>query len=184
VALPTDYSPCDPDTQVFFKPVQNKLHFAATGKRAPELIAKGADSSQYNMGLRSLKGGWCARVRKGDLTVAKNYLRGEEIGDLSRIMVMLLDFAKDQARRRKQIFLETWRARLDDFLRLNERAILPDAGRVSRERADALPQQEYGNFGARRQSEFESAGELEAFKQIEDQIKKLPKTKKSKRAQP
>jgi hypothetical protein len=82
LALAADYSPSDPDTQVFFQTVQNKLHFAATGKTAPELIAERADSSQPNMGLTTWKG---AVVRKGDVTVAKNYLRGEEIGELNRI---------------------------------------------------------------------------------------------------
>ena len=132
LALAADYSPSEPETQVFFQTVQNKLHFAATGKTAPELIAERADSAQPNMGLTTWKGGV---VRKGDVTVAKNYLREDEINELNRIVVMFLDFAEDQARRRKQIFLHNWQTRLDDFLRFNERAILPDAGKVSREEA-------------------------------------------------
>jgi len=74
---------------------------------------------------------------KSDVTAAKNYLREEEIGELNRLVVMFLDFAEDQARRRKQIFLQNWRTRLDDFLNLNERSILPDAGKVSHEEAQA-----------------------------------------------
>lgn len=177
LALAADYTPSDPETQVFFQTVQNKLHFAATGKTAPELIAERADASQPNMGLTTWKAGV---VRKGDVTIAKNYLREDEIQQLNRIVVMFLDFAEDQALRRKQIFLETWQTRLDDFLRLNERAILPDAGKVSREQADAVAQREYENFSARRRVDLESAGELETFKHIEDQIKKLPKPKKPK----
>jgi hypothetical protein len=118
------------------------------------------------------------------VTIAKNYLREDEIGQLNRIVVMFLDFAEDQALRRKQIFLETWQTRLDDFLRLNERAILPDAGKVSREQADAAAQREYESFAARRRAELEDAGELEALKQIETQIKTLPKPRKPKPPKP
>ena len=138
LALAADYSPSDPETQVFFQTVQNKLHFAATGKTAPELIAERVDPTQLNMGLTAWKGGV---VRKGDVTVAKNYLQESEINELNRIVVMFLDFAEDQARRRKQIFLDNWQTRLDDFLQLNERAILPDAGKVTRQRADAIAEQ-------------------------------------------
>ena len=126
LALASDYSPSEQETQVFFQTVQNKLHFAATGKTAPELIAERADATQPNMGLMAWKSGV---VRKGDVTVAKNYLREEEINELNRIVVMFLDFAEDQARRRKQIFLRNWQTRLDDFLQLNERAILPTLAR-------------------------------------------------------
>lgn len=181
LALAADYRPSDPDTQVFFQTVQNKLHFAATGKTAPELIAERADAGQPNMGLTAWKGGM---VRKGDVTIAKNYLREDEIQQLNRIVVMFLDFAEDQAQRRKQIFLQNWQTRLDDFLRLNERAILPDAGKVSREQADAVAEREYENFAARRRGELEDAGELEALKQIENQIKKLPKPRKPKPSKP
>ncbi len=181
LALAADYAPSDPDTQVFFQTVQNKLHFAATGKTAPELIAERADAGQPNMGLTTWKSGV---VRKGDVTIAKNYLREDEIQQLNRIVVMFLDFAEDQALRRKQIFLQNWQTRLDDFLRLNERAILPDAGKVSREQADAVAEQEYENFAARRRGELEDAGELEALKQLEDQIKKLPQPRKPKPPKP
>ena len=125
LALAADYEPTEPETQVFFQTIQNKLHFAATGKTAAELIAERADSAQPNMGLTAWHGGV---VRKGDVTVAKNYLREDEIEELNRLVVMFLDFAEDQARRRKQIFLQNWLTRLHDFLNLNERAILPDAG--------------------------------------------------------
>jgi hypothetical protein len=92
LALAVDYSPTEPETQVFFQAVQNKLHFAATGKTAPELIAERADSAQPNMGLTAWKSGV---VRKGDVTVAKNYLSEAEINELNRIVVMFLDFAED-----------------------------------------------------------------------------------------
>lgn len=177
LALATDYAPSEPETQAVFQTVQNKLHFAATGKTAPELIAGRADATQPNMGLTAWKSGV---VRKGDVTVAKNYLREGEIEELNRIVVMFLDFAEDQAKRKKQIFLRSWETRLDDFLRLNERALLPDAGTVSREQADALAEQEYDRFAARRRAELEAAAEAENFKQLEDDVEKLPAAKKRK----
>jgi hypothetical protein len=175
LALAADYSPSEPETQIFFRVVQNKLHFAATGKTAPELIAERADSARPNMGLTAWKSGV---VRKGDVTVAKNYLREAEINELNRIVVMFLDFAEDQARRRKQIFLHTWRERLDDFLKLNERIILPDAGTVSRKQADAIAEHEYDQFAARRRVQLENEAEADGFKQLEDEVKKLPARKK------
>jgi hypothetical protein len=121
LALAADYAPDDAQTQTFFSIIQNKLHFAATGLTAPEVIARRADAGQPNMGLTTFSG---EVVRKGDVTVAKNYLTEEEDGELNRIVVMFLDFAEDQARRRKQIFLQDWRLKLDEFLRFNERGVL------------------------------------------------------------
>jgi hypothetical protein len=124
LALAADYDPRETQAQAFFQVTQNKLHFAVTGKTAPELIAERADAARPNMGLTTWKG---EVVRKGDVTIAKNYLREDEISELNRIVVMFLDFAEDQARRRKQIFLHDWETRLDDFLRFNQRAVLPNA---------------------------------------------------------
>ena len=178
LALAADYAPSQPETQTFFQTVQNKLHFAATGKTAPELIADRADAAKPNMGLTTWTGG---AVRKTNVTVAKNYLREGEIAELNRIVVMFLDFAEDQARRRKQIFLATWKTRLDDFLELNERAILPDAGKVSRERADLIAEEEYERFAAARRARLEDEGEADTLAQLEDEVKKMPEAKKRKR---
>jgi hypothetical protein len=175
LALAADYSPSEPETQAFFQVVQNKLHFAATGMTAPELIAGRADSATPHMGLTAWKSGV---VRKGDVTVAKNYLHEAEITELNRIVVMFLDFAEDQALRRKQIFLHTWQTRLDDFLTLNERAILPHAGTVSREQANAIAEQEYERFAGDRRVLLENEAEADGFKQLEDEVKKLPARKK------
>lgn len=177
LALAADYAPGEAETQAVFRVVQNKLHFAATGKTAPELIAERADAAQPNMGLTTWKGGV---VRKGDVTVAKNYLREGEIAELNRIVVMFLDFAEDQARRRKQVFLRDWQAKLDAFLEFNERAILPDAGTVSRDQADGHAEAEYERFAARRRAELEAQAEADAFRQLETEVKSLPKPKKSK----
>jgi hypothetical protein len=175
LALAADYTPADSDTQLFFKTIQNKLHFAATGKTAPELIAGRADASQANMGLTTWKGD---SVRKADVTVAKNYLSESEIQELNRIVAMFLDYAEDQARRRKQVFLNDWTTKLDEFLRFNERQVLPDAGSVSRESADEKAQQEYERFSERRRAAIEAQAEQDLMRELEDTAKKLPKRKK------
>lgn len=164
LALASDYIPSEPETQRFFQTVQNKLHFAATGRTAPEIIAERADASKPNMGLTAWKGG---RVHKADVTIAKNYLNEREIDDLNRIVVMFLDYAEDQARRRKQIFLADWKTKLDEFLRFNERAVLPDAGSVSREQADAKAEAEYEAFAARRRAAIEAEGERDTLVQLQ-----------------
>ncbi|UQA62795.1 virulence RhuM family protein [Polyangium aurulentum] len=177
LALAADYTPTERDTQIFFQTVQNKLHYAATGMTAPELIARRANADEPNMGLTSWKG---SVIHKDDITVAKNYLREDEITELNRIVVMFLDFAEDQARRRKQIFLRDWKTRLDDFLRFNDREVLPDAGRVSREYADQKATEEYERFAAQRRAQREAEGEAEALRGLEDVAKKLTGRKKSK----
>ena len=170
-ALAADYNPANAEAQTLFQTAQNKLHYAVTGRTAPELIAARADHAQANMGLTTWRGGV---VRKSDVTVAKNYLNEGEITELNRVVTMFLDYAEDQARRRKQVFLRDWRAKLDDFLRFNDREVLPDTGRVSREEADRKASEEYERFGARRRAEAEAAGlrELEAF------ARKLPAAKR------
>ena len=154
-SMAADYAPKDVDTQRFFQVIQNKLHFAATGKTAPELIEARADHRRPNMGLMTWKG---EAVRKSDVTVAKNYLDAEEIDELNRIVVMWLDFAEDRAKRRRQVFLADWRERLDAFLRFNERDVLPDAGDVSRKQADTKARKEYEQFAALRREYLEHEG--------------------------
>src|ERR1700728_4866327 len=99
------------------------------------------------MGLNTWKGDI---VRKDDVTVAKNDLNEEEIGELNRIVTMWLDFAEDQARRRKQVFLRDWEIKLVEFLRFNERAVLANAGSISKVEADARAEAEYEQFAERR----------------------------------
>jgi len=123
--LAADYEPSWSETTKFFSIIQNKLHFSATGMTAAELIRSLANHQLPNMGLASWQG---EVVRKTDVVTAKNYLRKNEIGGLNRIVVMWLDFAEDQAKRRKQIFMSDWERKLDEFLRFNERKVLSNAG--------------------------------------------------------
>jgi len=173
-ALASDYSTTESHAQLFFKTIQNKLHFASTRKTAPQLITERADSTQLNMGLTSWKAG---TVRKADVTVAKNYLNESEIDELNRIVVMFLDYAEDQAKRRKQVFMSDWTTKLDDFLRFNDRAVLPDAGSVSREQADSKAESEYEKFSQRRREAIEQQAEQDLIHDLEDVEKKLKKTK-------
>jgi hypothetical protein len=175
LALAADYIPTAPDAQIFFQTVQNKLHFAVTGKTAPELIAERANAHATNMGLTSWKG---AKVMKPDVTIAKNYLRESEIVELNRIVTMFLDFAEDQASRRTQILLKDWRARLDDFLSFNQREVLKNTGRISREQANTRAESEYEVFAARRRAEIEHQAEEETLRRLEQQAKQNPKRDK------
>ncbi len=165
-ALAADYDPTRKETTAFFRIMQNKLHFAATGMTAAELIAARADHAQPNMGLTSWKGG---RVAKADTRIAQNCLSGDEIGELNRIVVMWLDFAENQARRRKQAFLDDWQIKLDEFLRFNERDVLGTAGSVSHQEAKEKAEGEYEQFAARRRALIEAQGErdgVEALKAV------------------
>jgi hypothetical protein len=171
-ALAADYQPSTAETARFFQTMQNKLHFAATGKTAPEIIRERADHTRPNMGLRSWKG---KIVRKGDVTIAKNYLDETEIDELNRIVVMFLDYADDQTRRRKSIYMAEWPKKLDAFLAFNERSVLPGAGKARREDADAHAGDQYDRFAARRRETIEGEAELETMKQLEEAARRLPK---------
>lgn len=174
-AMAADYSPSLPETTRFFQIIQNKLHFAVTGKTAPELIRERADAGKPNMGLTSSKSG---SVRKADVTVAKNYLLEPEISELNRIVVMWLDFAEDQALRRKEIFLKNWEEKLNAFLTFNDRAVLPNAGGVSKVEADAHAEAEYEHFAAQRRALLEAEGAEHQAKLLEATAKKLRKSDK------
>ena len=168
-SLAADYEPSQKDSVNFFRIIQNKLHFAATGHTAAELIAERADASQPNMGLTVWKG---AVVRKTDVTIAKNYLHEEEIDELNRIVAMWLDFAFDQAKRRKQIFLEDWRTKLDKFLEFNDRRVLTDAGKKTKKIADEAAKTQYEQFAERRRLIMENQGAAESIKALENLSKK------------
>ena len=175
-ALAADYVPTLPETTRFFRVIQNKLHYAVTGRTAAELVHERADSTQPHMGLTNWKQG---DVRKVDVTVAKNYLREPEITELNRVVTMWLDFAEDQALRRKEVFLRDWAEKLDAFLRFNERQVLSGPGRVSNKDAAARAEGEYEQFAARRRAAKEVEGEayaerlLEAPASDEDGLKEL-----------
>ncbi len=169
--LAADYEPSLRETTEFFKVIQNKLHFATTGLTAAELIHSRADASKPNMGLTAFKG---EQVRKGDITTAKNYLNEAEIKQLNRIVTMWLDYAEDQASRRKQVFLKDWVSKLDDFLSFNERDVLQNAGRMTKDEADKKAQAEFDKYTTqqRQLKEQKGADSLVELLKVRDKIKR------------
>ncbi len=162
-ALAADYAPSLPDTTAFFRTIQNKLHFAVSGQTAAEIIRNRADHTQPNMGLTTTRKG---QVQKADVSVAKNYLAEVEITELNRIVTMWLDYAEDQATRRKEVFLKDWAEKLDAFLSFNERQVLAGAGKVSHKQAVAHAQSEYEQYAAQRRAALEAEGEAYAVRML------------------
>lgn len=146
-ALSVDYDSKSLIAQNFFKSVQNKLEYAATGHTAPEIIAARADASKDNMGLTNFKG---AKVRRCDVTVAKNYMTQEEISTLNLIVNMYLDYAELQAKGRHPMHMADWENKLGDFLRFNGRDVLDNFGTVKREVAEKLALTQYEQYDAHR----------------------------------
>ena len=150
-----DYDPHREQADRFFKSVQNKLHYSVHGHTAPELIVERADAEKNNMGLTSFKG---AKVRKSDVTVAKNYLTKEEIDNLNRIVTMYLDYAEDQAKQHIPMYMNDWEQRLDAFLQFTGRKVLDNAGTITRDAADKFAKDQYEIFNRHRHS-LEEASE-------------------------
>lgn len=149
-ATSIDYDPIHPVSQTFFATVQNKLHFAIHGCTAAEIIKGRANAALPNMGLTTWKNAPHGPIRKTDVTVAKNYLSQVEITELNRIVTMYLDFAEDQARRKKPMHMAEWVQRLDAFLQFNERNILTHAGAVSHQLAEEYAHAQFEQYDAER----------------------------------
>jgi len=160
-ATSIDYDPNHPMSGEFFATVQNKLHYAITGRTAAELIAERADATKPYMGLTNWKGSKRRRrFSKADVIVAKNYLNEEELSTLNLIVSQYLDFAELQARGRKPMYMADWKAKLDAFLTLNDRDILTDAGRVSAQLAKELADREFEKYqNQQRKIETDTANE-------------------------
>ncbi len=161
-----DYDKQAETTQTFFKTVQNKLHWAVTGKTAAELIAERADAEKPSMGLTTWKNAPKGKILKSDVAVAKNYLIEREIKELERIVSMYLDYAENQAARQIPMKMADWVAKLDAFLQFNEYEVLSNAGKVSAEVARRLAEEQYDKFRVSQDREFESDFEAEV-KRIE-----------------
>ena len=118
------------------------------------------------------------------MTVAKNYLSQDEISELNRIVVMWLDDAEDQARRRKQVFLKDWEEKLNEFLYFNEHSVLDDKGMFSKSTADLHAETEYEEFAAKRPAVIEAESERDQQKVLENIAKNLPEQPTGKRRKP
>jgi hypothetical protein len=162
--LSSDYRADDQDTQRFFAEVQNKLLYAVTGHTAAEIVVERADADSPNMALTSWTG---ARVRKQDVTIAKNYLDAEEVDTLNRLVVIFLDQAELRARDRQDLTLDYWRNNVDRLLEFNERPVLDGAGSISRDRMEKIAHERYGRFDARRRRDEALAADAEDLRELE-----------------
>jgi len=165
-----DYDKDAEITLLFFKTVQNKLHWAITGKTAAEIIAERAKATKPHMGLTTWKNAPKGKIHKPDVSIAKNYLEENEIKGLERIVSMYLDYAENQAARQIPMKMTEWVKKLDAFLQFNEYDILNNAGRVSHEIAKTLAEQEYEKFRVKQDRTFES--------DFDREVKKLQRRKR------
>ena len=159
-----DYNTDAEITQTFFKTVQNKLHWAITGKTAAEIVATRADAAKPYMGLATWKNAPHGKIMKSDVNIAKNYLNEKEIKGLERVVTMFLDYAENQAARQVPMKMKDWVSKLNAFLKFNEYDILNNAGKVSHEVAKTLAEEEYSKFRVIQDRSFESDFEKETKK--------------------
>jgi len=172
-ATSIDYDPTQPESIAFFQTVQNKLHWAITGQTAAEIIHARADAAKPHMGLTNWRG---TKVRKEDVTIAKNYLSEPELAALNNLVEQYLLFAEGQAMRRIPMHMRDWIAKLNAFLTVNERAILEHAGKISHEMARELAEGEYEKFHRQQIQQADQAGG-----DFDKAIKQLPPPPKRKK---
>ena len=168
-ALSIDYDPRAEATQLFFKTVQNKMHFSAHGHTAAEVIYERADAEKDFMGMTSWTG---ALPKRTDAEVAKNYLSADELDTLNRIVSLYLDFAELQAKSHQPMYMKDWIQKLDDFLKLSGKELLSHAGRISAEIAKQKADMEYDKFKERTMYEL-SPVEIHFLENFEKEQKKL-----------
>jgi hypothetical protein len=151
-----DYQPKSEITQVFYKTVQNKMHWAITGQTAAEIISSRAKAELPNMGLTTWKNSPKGKVLKSDVSIAKNYLNKKEIDELNRIVTMYLDYAENQAARQIPMTMKDWVEKLDAFLQFNDYSVLKNAGSISAEIAKELATKEFEKFRVTQDEDYES----------------------------
>ena len=177
-ATSIDYDPKAETSQEFFKTVQNKMHWAAHGNTAAEVIYKRIDSQKPNLGLTNFKG---SKPTRHETEIAKNYLTADELNILNRIVTAYLEFAELQALNRKPMYMKDWSSRLDEFLRMAGSEVLQNAGAVSHEAALKKAASEYEKYKELNKNEL-SRGEKDFIKHLEGVEKKIKSaTEKSKK---
>ena len=169
-ATSIDYDPTLDISIGFFKTVQNKMHWAITGQTAAEIVHSRVDADKPNMGLTNYRN---AKVRKQDVTIAKNYLQEDGLAALNNLVEQYLIFAQGQAMRRISMHMGDWVKKLDAFMSINDRDILNHAGKISHEMAKQLAESEYKKFHFKRLAD--SKNELSDFDKAIKQIEVLPK---------
>lgn len=163
-ATAVDYDAKSDQAQLFFKKVQNKMLWATTHKTAAELIVERANPELPNMGLTNWDG---SQVRQQDVTIAKNYLTQIELEELNRIVVMYLDYAELQAKRRKTITMREWEEKLDTFLSFNEKDLLNHSGKISAQVAEKLALDHYNIFDENRRKIERAQADADDFALLE-----------------
>jgi len=142
----SDYDPKSEVTKTFYKTVQNMMHYAVTHQTAAEIVYDRADAEKPHMGLMTWKNAPDGRVIKSDVTIAKNYLSEKELESLNLLTTAFLDMAELRAQRHILMKMEDWKALLEQYLKVSDSDILPDAGSVSHEEAEAKALGEYEKF--------------------------------------
>ncbi|MDE0119854.1 MAG: virulence RhuM family protein [Bdellovibrionales bacterium] len=175
-----DYNQKSPVTQKFFAKVQNKLHYAIHGRTAAELIKRRANSKTKNMGLSSWENSPKGKILKTDVVIAKNYLTQEELESMGRIVSAYLDLAEERAKRKIPMTMEDWSKRLDQFLKFDERQILRNAGKISKEVAKKFAEDEFEKYRITQDRLFESDFDRE-IKNLEKQYFTKSKSKVKKK---
>ncbi|HBE42248.1 MAG TPA: hydroxyacid dehydrogenase [Bacteroidales bacterium] len=172
--LSIDYDPLTSQAKDFFATIQNKLHWAIHGHTAAELIAERARATEKNMGLTSWQG---AKIRKGDVGIAKNYLNEKEISQLNLLVEQFLAFAENQARQKKVMYMADWIKKLNDIFTINENEILEHAGRISHKLAIEMAENEYDKYHETRIA----AADVKAVQDLDRELKHLEEKKPEKK---
>jgi len=176
-ATSIDYDPTQPQSIEFFQTVQNKMHWAITGKTAAEIVYSRANKDQPNMGLTNWRG---PKVRKADVSIAKNYLDADELAALNNLVEQYLIFAEGQAMRRVPMHMNDWIAKLNGFLTINERDILTHSGTISHDLAKAHAESQYDAFHTAR-IELSDAASTDFDRAVAQLPEPKPKTHKRRR---
>ncbi len=163
-ALSVDYKDDLKASNDFFAEVQNKLLHAVTNNTAAEIIVNRADATKPNMNLTNWSG---SRVRKQDVIIAKNYLQQNEIKELDRLVSMFLDYAENQAQRRRQLSMSDWKEKVDGFLNFNDYEILKGKGAISRKQANEIAKKRYLEFDEARKKQEALEADAEDLKELE-----------------
>jgi hypothetical protein len=179
-ATSVDYAPDTELAQQFFATVQNKMHWATHGQTAAEIIHDRADAGKALMGLQTTRPGGI--VRKEDVSIAKNYLTEDELQVLNRIVNLYIEYAELQALERKPMTMRDWITKLDEFLKISGRKLLDHAGKISAETARAKAELEYTRYRALLDAQPRTVDV--DFEKAANELKKLPRPKKTKQPKP
>ena len=171
-ATSIDYNKDAPTTRQFFRKIQNKMHYAVHEHTAAELIVARADAGKEHMGLTSWENAPDGKIVKTDVSIAKNYLKQNELEDMGSIVTAILEFAERRAKRHIPMTMEDWATRIDAYLSSDERPLLPDSGKVSHEYAKQYAETEFEKYRIIQDKLFSS--DFDRFNRGEDELPQLP----------